>query len=198
MARPSDEQLGRIQSILGDEATHFGEPVVNLAITIPSLAGGLRDALDVEPFLISEGERGYLIVEVLPTGEHGYTPFVDKNANETKAERHSGPWTFEQKLKAGTIVKVDEDLVIEAVTAMTDKVRALRDAEAGQAQIPGVADGSVVPIRPADMSDEEWDESLKETEEALAAAEAAAAAPLVDDEEEFLADAARKPGDDLE
>ncbi len=175
------EEQTPIETILGPEAVHFGEPVVNVAIKIPSLAGGLRDALDVEPFVVREGERVFLIIEALPTGEDGYTPFVDKNAGEKRGERVSGPYTYWQKLDAGTIVRADEDLVASLIESMADRVRALRDEERGRAQIPGLGDGE--PVEEHDV--------IAEAEEEIAAALAARAAEdePEDDEAEFLADA---------
>ena len=176
MAKISEE----LKAVLKDAgATRFLHgPVVNIAVEMPAMAGGLRDAVDVEPFLIDEGERAFLLVEVSADGKYTHRPFIDKNAGEKKDDRTGPPWTLVQTLKPGTVARIDEDLVVDAIDAMADRVRVFRDEEAGTPQLPSISDPP--------------------TEEELAAARDAADDPESYDggaESEFLADAAANASD---
>ena len=139
------QQSPEIAAVLkdADVALRFmREPIVQIAMVIPKLAGGLQDALDVEPFVVGQGQRAFLVIEVMPAmpSDYGHESFVDYNAGEKKGEREGGPWTFVQKLVPGTVVRVDEDLVSDLVEAQADRVRALRDDEAGTPQLPSISD----------------------------------------------------------
>ncbi len=178
MAHKISEELKAVLKEAG--ATRFLHgPVVNIAIEMPAMSGGLRDAVDVEPFLIDDGELAFLLVEVSADGKYTHRPYIDKNAGEKKDERHGPPWTLVQTLKPGTVARIDEDLVVSAIDGMADRVRALRDDEAGTPQLPSISDPP--------------------TEDELAAAREAQDDSFDGgDEAEFLADAAATDEEETE
>lgn len=133
----------QVEKVLGKYATFENDEVKAVALEIPSIGGGLNDAIKVEPFLMHGGDKAYLVVEV-DCDKIRHDPYVDRNAGEKRADRvgQGGPWTRVQILVPGTVAFVDEDLVRDLIVQQADRVRAMKDEEDGQPQIPGVGDGT--------------------------------------------------------
>lgn len=131
-----------IKKALGKYAKFEGDTVRAVALELPSLAGGLREATKVEPYVMHRGDRGYLLIEV-DCSKVRHEDFIDKNAGEKASDREpGGDCTRVQILIPGVVAFADADLVKPIVDQMRDRQRAQNDHDAGEPQIEGLADGS--------------------------------------------------------
>lgn len=135
-----------LAAVLGDQAKFEGEEVVAVALEIPTIAGGLQDAVQVEPFLMHGGDDAYVLMKVR-CDKIRHDPFVDRNAGEKASERRGegGPWRRVQILIPGTVAFVDETFAAGAIENMAAKVREFKAEQSGIHELPldGGGDGGV-------------------------------------------------------
>lgn len=81
---------------LGD---HEGKPIKQTTIEVRNIAGGLNKAAATNPAIIKEGDKAFLVVEVVGK-EHGFVP-IEKGA----------AWERVNVTKAVTVAIVGEKLV---------------------------------------------------------------------------------------
>lgn len=133
-----------------------GKDVLSTAVMVTKAGDGLSKALKVEPREMHVGDRGVMVLEY-EVGKVRFDPVPDTDGLQRV-----------HILVAGTATFVDEETVREALDSQQRKI----DAFNGVFHLPFGDDG---PVKPDDMSDEEWEESGRYDAE-LAAAVAAKAA----------------------
>lgn len=118
-----------------DLGTFEGHPVLSTAIELPSLAGGLRQAVDVNGGApIHKGETGYVLVKF----EGAKTRF-DPVANTDGYQRVDVPKVESVALVEGEAVEKLMADHVAAVAARVAEEQRKKDEEAGTQRIPGTA-----------------------------------------------------------
>lgn len=100
-----------------------GKQVVAAGIEIPGAAGGLQDAMAIDPAEFESGETVYVVLACV-VRKVAFEPI--KKGDYTGDQRRVH--TFDTE---GAVI-VDKDLVAEAVNAQTAKIQAAREAEEGR------------------------------------------------------------------
>lgn len=97
-----------------------GTPVVGTGIEIPSAAGGLRDALKIDPQVLHKGQRVMVLLDC-EVGKIRHDPVKD-----------SDEWNRVHILATNGATIVDGDVFDEALAAQADRIARAKDAESGQ------------------------------------------------------------------
>jgi hypothetical protein len=118
-ARQSDE--------IGSLTDFEGKPVVRAGIEIPGVAGGLREALRIEPRESRQGETAWLALEVV-TQKVRFDP-VERDEPDGDQER-----VHVFVVQGATFV--DKDLVGSAIDTMRDRVLKAKEEAAGVTRLP--------------------------------------------------------------
>lgn len=114
--------------------THKGHPILSTAIELPSLAGGLRDAVAVagaEPLDVDEVR--YLLVKTVGTGKTRYDPVKNTDGfQEVDIPRVEGVSIVEGASVEGMMAEHEA-----AVAARKAEEQRQKDEENGTPRIPG-------------------------------------------------------------
>lgn len=132
-----------------------GKPVLSASVSVTNAGDGLSNALAVEPIEMHVGETGIIALEY-EVAKVRFDPIKDTPGLQRV-----------HILRAGTATFIDEKTVAMAL----EQQKARIEAAAGIFHLPGIADGEgAEPVKPDDMTDEEWEASGRQ-----AAIDAAAA-----------------------
>jgi len=102
--------------------------VVGAGIEIPGAAGGLRDAMEIEPRVLHQGDRIYVLLEC-EVAKTRHDP-IDKKTFDGPLRRVSVLHT-----RAGTIM--DPEVAKPAVDAQKDRIQKAKEEALGVQRIPG-------------------------------------------------------------
>lgn len=108
--------------------TFEGASVRRAAITIPNAAGGLRDALKIEPQVFRAGDHVTVVMDLVCVDLH--FPAIDKAAPGGDRERV-------HVFKAEGATFIDRELVASVLDEQCVRIEAAKDAESGQERIDG-------------------------------------------------------------
>jgi hypothetical protein len=133
---------------------HDGREVLSTTVKITKAGDGLSKALNVEPAELHHGQTVFVVLEC-EVGRIAYDPVPD---TQGLSRTHT--------LVTGAATLVDEELVSDLIEQQKRKI----DASNGVFHLPFGVEGG--PVKPEDMTDDEWEESGRADAE-LAAAEAA-------------------------
>lgn len=104
-----------------------GHAVRRAGIEIPNAAGGLREAMKISPEAIKQGERRYVVLEVV----------CQKVRHEPiDSEAPAGDQARIHVLMAEAATFVDEDLVREQLDKQKARIALHKDEESGQQRTP--------------------------------------------------------------
>ncbi len=95
-----------------------GQPVLSVGIEIPGAAGGLREALKIDPVQLRHGEKAYVLLETT-TDKIRFDPDKDEDG-----------WKRVHVLAVEQGMLVDEDLVAEHLATQKARIAEARAAEA--------------------------------------------------------------------
>lgn len=140
-------------AVLARELTPFeGRSVTRSRIEIPGAAGGLQDALDVEPVELHHGEERFLLMKV-ETVKVRHDPIKD---SDSLARVHV------LKPVAGMSTFVDATIAEKMLNEEVDRIRVAREEAAGVTRLPmgpDPTDLDGVPFgQTAESDDEDEDE----------------------------------------
>lgn len=103
-----------------------GHAVRRAGIEIPNAAGGLREAMKIDPQVIRQGERRFVVLEVV----------CQKVRHEPiDAEQPGGDQSRVHVLSAQAATFVDEDLVRDHLDAQKARIALAADDDSGQQRI---------------------------------------------------------------
>lgn len=108
-----------------------GHSVTQAGIEIPNAAGGLREAMKIQPEAIKQGERRYVVLEVV-CQKVRHEP-IDR-------ERPAGDQARVHVLMAEAATFVDHDLVREQLDKQKARIALAKDDASGQQRIGHEAD----------------------------------------------------------
>lgn len=97
-----------------------GTPVSGTGIEIPSAAGGLREALKIDPQVLHKGQRVMVLLDC-EVGKIRHDPVKD-----------SEEWNRVHILATNGATIVDGEVFDEALAAQADRIQKAKDAETGQ------------------------------------------------------------------
>lgn len=97
-----------------------GTPVAGTGIEIPSAAGGLRDALKIDPQVLHKGQRVMVLLDC-EVGKIRHDPVKD-----------SEEWNRVHILATNGATIVDGDVFDEALAAQAERIQRAKDNESGQ------------------------------------------------------------------
>lgn len=103
--------------------TFEGSPVTKAGITIPGLAGGLRDAMRIDPEAFRKGERLFVVAECTVIDVDMEAIDKDDPAGDQRRVHTLG-------VEAATIV--EREVVAEALDRHRERLQVAKDAEAQQ------------------------------------------------------------------
>ena len=106
-----------------------GRDVVGARVEIPGAAGGLREAMKVQPVEFRQGRKVYVLIECT-VGPVKFDPVMVKGEDMGQDLRV-------HVLRAGTAAFVDEDFAREHIDGMNEKIRLANEEAAGILRIPG-------------------------------------------------------------
>lgn len=134
-----------------------GKDVRRASIEIPNAAGGLRDAMKIEPRTFRQGERVFLVMECV-VQKVRFDP-IDKDAPGGDQERV-------HVFMADVTTFVDEGLVKDVLTAQREAIEKAKDEAAGRQKIP--FDGETAEGDDPQGGDEAGDDDVTPLSEPLA------------------------------
>lgn len=100
-----------------------GDPVIGVGIEVRNAAGGLQDALAIDPAIFHKGDRVMVLLDCEMTGL-AFKPVKDSNA-----------WRRIHVLHAEGATIVDGVVFTEALAAQADKIQRAKDEASGQGRI---------------------------------------------------------------
>lgn len=103
-----------------------GREVSRAAVEIPGAAGGLRDAMRIDPQEFEQGERVFIVLEAI-CQKVRYEPIDGEHPEGTQQLVHI--------LKATNATFVDEDLVREQLDRQKARVALAKDEASGQQRL---------------------------------------------------------------
>lgn len=95
-----------------------GQPVLSVGIEIPGAAGGLREALKIDPVQLRHGEKAYVLLETT-TDKIRFDPEKDEDG-----------WKRVHVLAVDQGMLVDADLVAEHLAQQRERIAAMHAAAA--------------------------------------------------------------------
>lgn len=126
-----------------------GIAVLGSTVSIRNTGDGLSQAMKVEPVELEIGRKVYVVLECE----------VEKHRHEpANADSPRSGLVLVNMLKAGRATLVDQDLVAAALDQQSKK---LEEAE-GIQRLPGTDEADT--RKPSEMTDEEWEASVGNTE----------------------------------
>lgn len=112
-----------------------GLPVVEAGIEIPGAAGGLREAMKIDPSTFHKGEQVFVVLECR-VGKVRFDPIDMDNLD--------GPQRRVHVFVVTNATMVDGNLVREQLTTQAEKIRLARDAAKGVSRLPYTDDEFVM------------------------------------------------------
>lgn len=110
-----------------DLGTFEGAPVTRAGVEIPSAAGGLREAMKVEPRILHQGDEGYLVIKYV----------VQKvRFDPLKKDEPDGDQERVHVLQAESATFIADELVEKRMAEHEEKVARHREAEKGTQRLP--------------------------------------------------------------
>lgn len=114
----------------GDLTPFEGKPVTAVGLEIPGAAGGLRDALEVEPIELHHGGDCVLVLD-LSVVKVRFDPANKKDPEQGLRRVHV------TSVEGATFI--DREVVQAALDAMKSKIEARKEQEAGVRRLTGTA-----------------------------------------------------------
>ncbi len=108
-------------------------PVIAAGIELPSAAGGLRDALTIDPELFEHGERAYVVLDVTMNKlKHNPITLEDPDGYEIEG------WERVHVFDVNGATFIDADAVKAALADQALKIRKAEDEARGQTTLDGI------------------------------------------------------------